>query len=291
MSERVHHHSEFPSERLTSERSLSTAICIPARDEADSIARTVDIACEARRLKVVDQIVVIDDRSTDGTGDIARRHGADVVESAGLMSPYGDVLGKGDAMWRVLSVVDADVIGFVDADSADFGLHFICGLLGPLMVDDGVDFVKGFYRRPFRAGEVTFQDGGGRVTELLARPLLRAFYPQLAGIRQPLAGEFAGRSELLERVPFEPGYGVEIGLLIDVVQQIGIERIAQVNLDQRLNSHQPLTALTPMADAVVDAVMRRLSAERRLVHDHESSVPLRPPHAEVFATHDDGLHS
>jgi glucosyl-3-phosphoglycerate synthase len=180
------------------------------------------------------------------------------------MPELGPVLGKGDAMWRALPVLSGEVICFLDADSERFGAHFACGVLGPLLCLPDISFVKGFYRRPFRIGDTTMPDGGGRVTELTARPLLNLFYPELAGVRQPLAGEIAARRELLERLPFATGYGVDIGLLIDAYTTAGLEAIAQVDLDVRQNAHQSLENLGAMAYAVLQAVAARLEREGRL---------------------------
>jgi glucosyl-3-phosphoglycerate synthase len=174
------------------------------------------------------------------------------------------VLGKGDAMWRALSVLEGDLVCFLDADSADFGRHFAVGMLGPLVELTGVSFVKACYRRPFNAGVVSLPDGGGRVSQLTARPALALFYPELAAVQQPLAGEIAARRELLERLPFTTGYGVEIGMLIDVLETVGLDAMAQVDLDLRQNSHQPLPALTPMAFAVLRAIAVRLQRDGRL---------------------------
>lgn len=180
------------------------------------------------------------------------------------MPELGPVLGKGDAMWRALPVLHGDLICFLDADSEEFGGHFACGLLGPLIRREDISFVKGCYRRPFRAGDTVFPDGGGRVTELTARPLLNMFYPDLAAIGQPLAGEIAARRGLLERLPFVTGYGVDVALLIDTHAVLGLEGIAQVDLELRQNAHQPLRDLGPMAFEVLRAVASRLEQEGRL---------------------------
>jgi glucosyl-3-phosphoglycerate synthase len=212
---------------------------------------------------VVDQIVVVD-HSSDETAAIARGFGVEVHNQEQLMPELGPVLGKGDAMWRALRVLSGDLVCFLDADSEHFGAHFACGLLGPLLRDDRLSFVKGFYRRPFRVGELTLPDEGGRVTELTARPLLNLFYPELAGVQQPLAGEIAARRELLERLPFVTGYGVDIALLLDAYREVGLDAIAQVDLEVRQNAHQPLRDLGPMAFAVLRAVASRLEREGRL---------------------------
>ena len=276
------HHSEFPCERLAERREATVSICLPARNEARTIGPILEQLLPLRRARVVDQIVVADD-STDGTGEIARGLGAEVHDQSDLMPELGPVLGKGDAMWRALPVLSGDIVCFLDADSERFGAHFACGLIGPLLRRPEISFVKGHYRRPFRVGSTTFPDGGGRVTELTARPLINLFYPELAQIRQPLAGEIAARRELLERLPFPAGYGVDIALLIDAYAAVGLDGLAQVDLDVRQNAHQSLRDLGPMASAVLGAVAVRLEREGRL---HESSGEQhveRPPHASLRA--------
>ncbi len=256
-------HSAFSPGRLAAGRDSTVSVCLPARNEARTIGSILEQLVPLRECGVVDQIVVVD-RSSDGTAEIARRLGAEVHDQDDLMPELGPVLGKGDAMWRALPVLNGDVICFLDADSERFGAHFACGVLGPLLSNPEISFVKGFYRRPFRLGEVTVPDGGGRVTELTARPLLNLFYPDLSALRQPLAGEIAARRELLEQLPFATGYGVDIGLLIDAYALAGLDAIAQVDLDVRQNAHQPLRDLGPMAYAVLRAVAVRLEREGRL---------------------------
>jgi glucosyl-3-phosphoglycerate synthase len=248
---------------------------VPARNEAATIGPIVGTLCELRRGGAIDEVVVIDAASDDGTADIAADLGADVHAQDDLMPSFGPTLGKGDALWRSLSVLRGDIVCFVDADSGGFGPHFACGLVGPLLRDPTVEFVKGFYRRPFAGGS----EAGGRVTELAARPLLNAFYPELAGFRQPLAGELAARRELLERLPFSTGYAVEIALLIDVWKEVGLDALAQVDLDMRQNRHQSLAALVPMAHTVLLAVCERLTREGRLV-EAASATLLEPTGGE-----------
>ncbi len=190
--------------------------------------------------------------------------GAEVHDQEHLAPELGPVLGKGDAMWRALHVLTGDVICFLDADTEQFGPHFACGLLGPLLCTERFAFVKGFYRRPFKVGDVTLPDGGGRVTELTARPLLNLFYPELAAVEQPLAGEIAARRDLLQRLPFVTGYGVDIALLLDAYGEVGLDAIAQVDLDIRQNAHQPLRELGPMAFSVLRALASRLQRDGRL---------------------------
>lgn len=281
------------------EYDLTVSVCLPARDCAQTIGQIVAILGELRVAGAIDEIVVVDAASEDGTATVAERAGAVVYQEAELMPSYGPVLGKGDAMWRALSVLEGELVCFLDADTEGFSGHFLTGLLGPLVCERGVSFVKAFYRRPFAAhgpsGEqdrATHGEGGGRVNHLLARPALELFYPQLAQVLQPLAGEVAARRELLERVPFATGYGVEIAMLIDVWRQIGMEGMAQVDLEEHRNRHQPLSALTPMALTVLATIAVRLEREGRLTGSHQPGLrenggasahaPVeRPPFASV----------
>jgi glucosyl-3-phosphoglycerate synthase len=268
---RSYSHRDFPVARLLACKRATVSICLPARNEARTIGRILSALVPLAEQGLVDQLVVVDN-STDGTGEIAAELGAEVYDQEELLPEIGPVLGKGDAMWRALEVLRGDVICFLDADSEEFGAHFACGLVGPLLTEPGVSFVKGYYRRPFRLGDTTYPEGGGRVTELTARPLLKLFYPELAAVRQPLAGEIAGRRELLERLPFVTGYGVDIALLLDACAEAGLESLAQVDLDVRQNAHQSLEDLGPMARAVLHAVASRLVREGRLNDPFSSSV-------------------
>jgi glucosyl-3-phosphoglycerate synthase len=256
-------HQRFTAERLAAERQATVSVCLPARNEERAIGPILEQLVPLVDLGVVDQIAVTDD-SSDGTAAIARSFGVEVHDQRSLMSELGPVLGKGDALWRTLPVLTGDIVCFLDADSEGVGPHYVCGLLGPLLSDPRISFVKGFYRRPFRVGGVSLPDEGGRVTELTARPLLSLFYPDLAAVRQPLAGELAARREVLEQVPFVTGYGVDIALLIDAYRMLGLGGLAQVDLELRQNAHQSLRELGPMASAVLQAVASRLEREGRL---------------------------
>lgn len=269
-------HRAFYPQALVEARPGPVSVCLPARNEARTIGPILRALEPLRDNGLIDQLVVVDD-STDGTADIARGLGAEVYDQGTLMPELGPFLGKGDALWRSLSVLRGDLVCFLDADSECFGAHFAYGLLGPLVHQEGISFVKGYYRRPFRLGDTILPDGGGRVTELTARPLLSLFYPELAGIHQPLAGEIAARRELLETLPFAAGYGVDIGLLLDAYGAVGLEGLAQVDLEVRQNAHQSLRDLGPMAFAVLHAVSVRLEREGRL----------RGPLPLSFATPDD----
>jgi glucosyl-3-phosphoglycerate synthase len=272
-------HAQFAPERLAALPHAPVSVCLPARNEATTIGPILEHLAPLVELKLIDQIVVVD-KSTDGTGDIARSLGAEVHDQELLIPEFGPVLGKGDAMWRALRVLRGEIICFLDADSEQFGSHYVCGLLGPLLFQPEISFVKGFYRRPFRIGELTLPEGGGRVTELTARPLLNLFYPELAAVAQPLAGEMAARRDVLTRLPFVTGYGVDIALLIDAYALLGLDGIAQVDLDVRQNAHQRLQELGPMAFAVLQAVSTRLQREGRLM----GSLP-----STLLTPGDDGL--
>lgn len=273
---RAFHHTDFPPERRG-----NVSACVPAREEAATIGRTVESLVELRDRGVIDQVAVVDASSADGTGRIAAELGAEVYDESELMPQMGPVLGKGDAMWRSLSILRSDVVCFVDGDSEDFRAHFVSGLIGPLLADPSIQYVKGFYRRPFRTESCTLPEGGGRVTELTAKPLLALFYPELAACHQPLAGEIAARRSLLERLPWVTGYGGEVAQLIDAYRAVGMAGLAQVDLDVRQNRHQPLSALGPMAHAVTAAVAARVCAEGRL--DAAPEIVERPPPVSLRA--------
>jgi glucosyl-3-phosphoglycerate synthase len=274
---RSFHHSLYPAERIARERVSSVSVCLPARECAGTVGAIVGALCELRAAGAIDEVVVVDAASADGTAEAAGAAGAEVHQEAELLPELGPVLGKGDAMYRALSVLDGELVCFVDADTEDFSAHFACGLLGPLVCERGVSFVKAFYRRPFVQDGVSLPEGGGRVNHLLARPALELFYPELAAVRQPLAGEVAARRELLERVPFATGYGVEIGMLIDAWREVGLEGIAQVDLDEHRNRHQSLAALTPMARTVLATIAGRARAEGRLPGVEISELPVERP--------------
>ncbi len=228
---------------------------------------------------LVDELVVIDDGSSDGTAEVARAAGADVLSARDILAhpdypAASGPAGKGQAMWKAVHVTGGDLVVFCDADVRNFPPHFVTGLLGPLLLSDDVAFVKGFYDRPLdgRAGE------GGRVTELVARPLISLLFPHLAGLFQPLAGECAARRDVLEGVPFVDGYGVDLGLLIDVSELWGVGVIAQCDLGQRVHRNRPLAELAPQASAIVQLALNRAG----LMPD-AGPCSERPPLADVPA--------
>jgi len=264
------------------ERRESITVLVPARDEARTVARIVRDLVAMRDEGAIDQVLVAEHDSTDGTAETAARLGAELVHTARVFPELGPVAGKGDNLWRALTAVRGDIVCFVDADSADFGPHFVHRLVEPLVTDPSVEYVKGSYRRPWRDGDEVHATGGGRVTALLARPLLRHFYPELAWLQQPLAGEMAARRTLFESVPFATGYGLEIGLLLDIYRRVGAAAIAQADLHTRQNRHRSLEELGPMSDAILESVSARLAEEGRL-KGVAASRDERPPLARVRA--------
>jgi glucosyl-3-phosphoglycerate synthase len=262
--QRTFHHSRYDAAWLTARRRATISVCLPARECATSVGAIVESLVELRAAGAIDDVVVVDADSADGTGRIAAEAGARVFSQSALEPEFGPVLGKGDALWRALSVLESDLVCFLDADTIDFSPHFAVGLLGPLVEFAEVSFVKAFYRRPFVAAGVTVEDAGGRVNHLLARPALAMFYGELAGVRQPLAGEIAARRSLLERLPFTTGYGIEMAMLLDVLEQVGLDGMAQVDLDVHINAHQSLRELSAMAYTVLQVIATRLARSGRL---------------------------
>ncbi len=234
---------------------VRVSVCLPARDEAATIG---PIVATLRRDLVeaaglVDEVLVLDDGSSDATAEIAEGAGGRVVAVGDVLPELTLGEGKGHALWKSLYVAEGDLVCFLDADVRNFASHFVTRLLEPLLVDPAVGFVKGYYQRPL-GGEPT---GGGRVTELVARPLLCALFPHLASVRQPLGGEYAGRRAVLEVVPFVEGWGVELGLLIDIAERFGVDAITQSDLGVREHRNRSLDELGPQAMAVLLTGLRR----------------------------------
>jgi glucosyl-3-phosphoglycerate synthase len=262
---------------------LTTTLVLPTRNTAETIGPILDTVARLNdRTGLIEQVVVVDADSPDGTAEIARRHGAEVYSENELLPEYGRAHGKGDAMWRGLSVARGDIVMFADTDSTDFGEHFVYGTLGPLLTDPEIQFSKAAFRRPFSSDGESVADGGGRVTELMAKPLLNFFYPELTGFVQPLAGEFAAHRELLGSIPFATGYGVEIAMMADVLNEAGLPAMAQVDLETRQNRHQPLFDLTRMSSAVLRALGRRVQLAGRGAVAHDPSEMLALPRRDVY---------
>ena len=249
-----------PRQLLRAKQDTRVSVVIPARNEQETIGAIV--ATIRRHLVVdvplVDEVVVVNSRSADRTAEVARAAGARVVDQDEVTRGLPRMEGKGDALWAGLAASDGDVVAFVDGDLRDFSPSFVTGLLGPLLTDRSVEFVKGFYHRPLVGAGGVETDGGGRVTEIGARPLLNLFWPELAGFVQPLAGEYAARRTTLERIPFVTGYGVEIAMLIDLLDLVGLDALAQVDLGERHHRHQSLDALGRMSAQIMVTAWSRL---------------------------------
>ncbi len=248
----------FTPERLLRAKRERVAVLLPARNVAPTIGAVLDTLVPLQARGLIDELVVIDAASADGTAEIALERGARVLQESELMVAHGPARGKGDAMWRGLSATTAEIVVFIDTDTEDFDEVFVLGTVGPLITLPEIQFVKGSFRRPFRVGDVSVPDEGGRVTELVARPLINLYVPELAGFAQPLAGETAARRSLLESLNFPVGYGVEIAMMIDTLRTVGIDAMAQVDLGTRQNRHQPLRDLSAMAHAVLVAASTRI---------------------------------
>lgn len=287
---RTFHHDDFVAAELAEQKARLghvVSVCLPARDEAATIG-TIVAALHASLVQgpgLVDEVLVVDDHSSDRTARVAEDAGARVVGVDDVLPEHGPGEGKGEALWKSVAAARGDLIAWCDADITDWGPRFVVGLLGPLLARPEVAFVKGFYDRP--VGDSPH--GGGRVTELVARPVIAALFPHLASIVQPLAGEYAGRRVLLERLPFAQGYGVDLGLLIDIAASEGTGVIAQVDLGTRRHRNRPLDELGPQALAVLQTALRRagpaLGDEATLVRpDVEPTtvtVTERPPLVDV----------
>ncbi|PRY36610.1 glucosyl-3-phosphoglycerate synthase [Geodermatophilus tzadiensis] len=240
------------------------SVVLPARDEEATVGRLAGglVECWVRRVPLVDEVLVVDSDSTDRTAEVARAAGADVVAAADVLPSCGSRPGKGEALWKSLAATTGDLLVFLDADLLGDVTHYVPGLLAPLLTDPQVGYVKGCYTRPLELVGHSSPAGGGRVTELTARPLLNALWPELAGFVQPLGGEYAGRRSALEQVPFLSGYGVEVGLLVDLLGLLGLGGLAQVDLGVRRHTSQDQEALGRMAGQVVSAVLSRGPAAR-----------------------------
>ncbi|HSE88278.1 MAG TPA: glucosyl-3-phosphoglycerate synthase [Candidatus Binatia bacterium] len=269
-AENTFHRGEFNDLQklvdLKLKQRLTVSLGLPALNEAETVGKIISTIKKelVDEVPLLDEIVLIDSRSTDDTVAIARDLGINVYRHQDILPQYGAKRGKGEGLWKSLHVLNGDLIVWIDTDIKNIHPGFVYGILGPLLTDPEVQYVKGFYRRPIAVGDKTFAEGGGRVTELTARPLFNLFFPELSGIIQPLAGEYGGRRTVLERVPFFVGYGVETGLLIDLFSQFGLQAIAQVDLEERIHRNQPLPALSQMAFAIIQVFIQRLEEKNRI---------------------------
>lgn len=260
----------LPTMRELAARKLGSgervSVVLPALNESETIGEICAIIRD--RLMgarpIVDELLVVDCSSTDGTPQIAEENGARVYDVGDLVPEIPVAPGKGEALWRSLSAVAGDIVVWIDSDIRNFSPRFVTRLVAPLLTDPTISFVKAFYRRPIARGNELVPDEGGRVTELLARPLLASLFPELSGFAQPLAGEYAGTVDVLRRVPFFTGYSVEVGLLIDLLDEIGLDALAQVDLGERIHRNRPLAELSPMAYTIGRSIMKRAEERGRL---------------------------
>lgn len=241
-------------------------VCIPTLNEAETIGAIVRCIREEliERVPLVDEILVVDSASVDGTREIAASEGATVFASAAIAPDAGSHLGKGENLWKALHVARGSIICFIDGDIMNFHEGFVSGLVGPLLERADIDYVKAYYERPLAMGDTTHATGGGRVSEILVRPLISMFYPELAKFLQPLSGEYAARRELLESLSFPIGYGVEIAHLIDLARDGRMSRIAQVDLEKRIHRNRDDGDLGDTAFAILRVMLRRLERDGRL---------------------------
>jgi nucleotide-binding universal stress UspA family protein len=269
-AENTFHSHEFRNVRhlvdAKERQGVSISVVLPTLNEEKTVGKIISTIQKelVQRYRLIDEIVVIDSDSQDRTTQIAESLGVPIFRHADLLPDHGSFVGKGEALWKSLQATSGDIVVWIDSDITGIHPKFAYGLVGPLLTAPHVGFVKGFYRRPLNLGGQLLSTGGGRVTELTARPLINLFFPELSGVVQPLAGEMAGRRSILEALPFFTGYGVETGLLIDILSQFGLRCIAQVDLEYRVHRNQSLLSLSKMAFAIVQVVMKRLEDRSQL---------------------------
>ena len=281
-AENTYHADEFSQlnelMELKRQQGVTISLALPALDEQETVGKVINMMKKEliRKVPLLDEIVLIDSNSTDRTREIAKKAGVPVYIHQHLLERLGARQGKGEALWKSLLVTSGDIIVWIDTDIVNIHPRFVYGIIGPLLLNSQIQLVKGFYRRPLRVGEKMQAGGGGRVTELTARPLLNLFYPELSGVVQPLSGEYAGRREALEQVSFFSGYGVETGLLIDIYEKFGLQAIAQVDLLERIHHNQHLEALSKMSFAIIQTVFRKLESRfgRAVLEDVNRSMKL-----------------
>src|SRR5580693_10713328 len=259
---------DWPARELVAAKrrlGLSISVVIPARNEERTVAGVVGAISRSlvTRLPLIDGLIVIDSDSTDSTAELAAGAGAKVYRAAEILPAAGTYPGKGEALWKSLHVTSGDLLVFVDADLTSWGPHFVTGLLGPLLADERVQLVKGFYTRVWTGSDGSASTEGGRVTELVARPLLSLWWPELAAVVQPLAGEWAARRSLMESLPIPVGYGVELATLMDTAARHGMDAVAQVDLGSRAHRHQANHDLAVMAAELLAVAERRRPAGQR----------------------------
>jgi glycosyltransferase involved in cell wall biosynthesis/nucleotide-binding universal stress UspA family protein len=290
-AENTFHANEFEDLKrliaIKQDQGITISLALPALNEEAMVGNVIKTIKQALvdQFPLLDEMVLIDSNSTDHTREIATGLGIPVYIHQHLLPQYDVRHGKGEALWKSLYVTKGDIVLWIDTDIVNIHPRFIYGLIGPLLLRPDLMFIKGFYLRPIKVGDKLQAAGGGRVTELTARPLLNLFYPALSGIIQPLSGEYGGRREALERLPFSSGYGVEIGLMIDILERFGLGAIGQVDLIQRLHHNQPLAALSKMSFAIIQTVIRKIDRryDLQLLQDVNRSMKLIRREGKRFA--------
>ncbi|QTA89897.1 glucosyl-3-phosphoglycerate synthase [Desulfonema magnum] len=271
MKKNTFHHSEFRDIRCLVEekekKNLSISLCLPTLNEEKTIAKEIIILKSElmTRYPLLDEIVVIDSGSADKTREIAKAYDVGVYEANDILPDLEKFKGKGENLWKALYITSGDIILYIDADIKNIHHRFAYGLLGPLLLSDDIKFTKAFYDRPISFGDEKFRaTGGGRVTELVIRPLLSLFFPRLTQILQPLSGEYAGFREVFEKISFPTGYGVETSMILDIYEKWGLDVMAQVDLDRRVHKNQDTKALGRMAFAIIKTFLNRIEKLGRL---------------------------
>ena len=252
---------------LKKKQKLTISLCIPTYNEEVTIGKVVTVLKTKLmdNYKLIDEIAIIDSSSTDKTLEIAKKAGADVYKASDYLFKKDNMRGKGENLWKALYILKGDLICWVDADIKNIHPRFVYGTVGPLLTNKKIKFVKPFYKRPLRVGDKVQPLGGGRVTELAIRPLFNMFFPRLSGFIQPLSGEGAGRREALEKIPYFTGYGIETGMLIDLLKKFGLDSIAQIDLHKRVHRNQELSSLSNMAFAILQVFVKRANTLGKLV--------------------------
>jgi glucosyl-3-phosphoglycerate synthase len=252
---------------IKKEKKLKVSIVIPTLNEESTIGKVISTIKSPLmdKQKLIDEIIVVDSGSTDNTEQVVKKSGAKFYYAEKCLKSVGKAKGKGENLWKSVYLAEGDIICWIDADIKNIHPRFVYGLLGPLLVHDDIKFTKAFYQRPIKVGEELVPLGGGRVTELTARPLFNMYFPRLSGFIQPLSGEYAAKRDVLEKIPFFTGYGVETAMLIDIVKKFGLRACAQVDLKKRVHRNQKLPSLSKMAFGILQVFAKRANSMGKLI--------------------------